>query len=154
MTLLTNAEEISDIAFGFMGSKALFAALHHGVFTCLADGPLSVEELGEATGLHPDRVQTLLTALASLGVVSTEDGRFANSPAAESFLVKGAKYDFGDYLRLQVDRWTRSRMPSRTNCRTMPPVPTPTGSPTRSRPSFILAASMPAPLAPRGVWRS
>ncbi|MEO9904392.1 methyltransferase [Nisaea sp.] len=104
MTLLTNAEEISDIAFGFMGSKALFAALHHGVFTCLADGPLSVEELGEATGLHPDRVQTLLTALAALGVVSAMDGRFANSPAAESFLVKGAKYDFGDYLRLQVDR--------------------------------------------------
>ena len=65
MTLLTNAEEISDIAFGFMGSKALFAALHHGVFTCLADGPLSVEELGEATGLHPDRVQTLLAQLGT-----------------------------------------------------------------------------------------
>lgn len=104
MTLLTKAEEISDIAFGFMGSKALFAALHHGVFTALAEGPLSVEEVGEATGLHPDRAQTLLTALAALGVVSTGDGRFANSPAAEAFLVKGAKYDFGDYLRLQVDR--------------------------------------------------
>ncbi|WP_193186818.1 methyltransferase [Nisaea sediminum] len=104
MTLLTKAEEISDIAFGFMGSKALFAALHHGIFTALKDGPLSVEEIGEATGLHPDRVQTLLTALAALDVVSSEDGRFANSPAAEAFLVKGAKYDFGDYLRLQVDR--------------------------------------------------
>ncbi|WP_420403837.1 methyltransferase [Nisaea sp.] len=104
MSLLTKAEEISDIAFGFMGSKALFAALHHGVFTALKDGPLGVEELGEATGLHPDRVQTLLTALAALGVVTSEDGRFANSPAAEAFLVKGAKYDFGDYLRLQVDR--------------------------------------------------
>jgi len=104
MSLLTKAEEISDIAFGFMGSKALFAALHHGIFTALADGPLSVEELGEATGLHPDRVQTLLTALAALDVVSSEDGRFANSPAAEAFLVKGAKYDFGDYLCLQVDR--------------------------------------------------
>lgn len=104
MTLLTKAEEISDIAFGFMGSKALFAALHHGVFTQLADGPMTPEEVAAATGLHVERVRTLLTALAALGVVSSEDGRFANSPAAEAFLVKGAKYDFGDYLRLQVDR--------------------------------------------------
>lgn len=104
MTLLTKAEEISDVAFGFMGSKALFAALHHGLFTSLADGPLTAEEAAEATGLHPERVRTLLTALAALGVVAVEDGKFANSPAAEAFLVKGAKYDFGDYLRLQVDR--------------------------------------------------
>jgi 2-hydroxy-4-(methylsulfanyl)butanoate S-methyltransferase len=104
MTLLTKAEEISDIAFGFMGSKALFAALHHKVFNRLAEGPMTAEQAAAATGLHPERVRTLLTALAALGVLSVEDGRFANSPAAESFLVKGAKYDFGDYLRLQVDR--------------------------------------------------
>ena len=104
MTLLTKAEEISDVAFGFMGSKALFAALHHQVFTRLADGPLTAEQAAEATGLHPERVRTLLTALAALGILSVEGGRFGNSPAADSFLVKGAKYDFGDYLRLQVDR--------------------------------------------------
>lgn len=104
MTLLTKAEEISDVAFGFMGSKALFAALHHGVFTRLAGGPMTAEEAAEATGLHPERARTLLTALAALGMVASEDGRFANSPAAEAFLVQGAKYDFGDYLRLQVDR--------------------------------------------------
>lgn len=104
MTLLTKAEEISDVAFGFMGSKALFAALHHGVFTQLADGPMTAEQAAVATGLHPERARTLLTALAALGVVAAEGGRFANSPAAEAFLVKGAKHDFGDYLRLQVDR--------------------------------------------------
>lgn len=104
MTLLTSAEEISDIAFGFMGSKALFAALHFGVFTHLADQPMTAEELGKAAGLPAERARTLLTAVASLGLVSVEDGKFANAPAAEAFLVKGAKYDFGDYLRLQVDR--------------------------------------------------
>ncbi|MEW5421797.1 methyltransferase [Amorphus sp. 3PC139-8] len=104
MTLLTTAEEISDIAFGFMGSKALFAALHFGVFTHLANGPMTAEELGAASGLPTERARTLLTALASLTLVSVEEGRFANSPAADAFLVKGAKYDFGDYLRLQVDR--------------------------------------------------
>ena len=102
MTLLTEADEISQIAFGFMGSKALFAALEFKVFTHLEQGPLTAEALAKRAGIHPDRAETLLTALAGLGLVSVEGGRFANSPAAEAFLVKGAKYDFGDYLRLQV----------------------------------------------------
>ncbi|NKB47764.1 MAG: methyltransferase [Alphaproteobacteria bacterium] len=104
MTLLTKAEEISEIAFGFMGSKALFAALHHNVFSSLSGKQMSVAETAKATNLHPERTRTLLTALASLDLVSVEEEKFSNSPAAEAFLVKGAKYDFGDYLRLQVDR--------------------------------------------------
>lgn len=104
MALLTKAEEISDIAFGFMGSKALFAALHYNVFTSLSGNQMSVEETATATNLHPERTRTLLTALASLDLLCVENGKFSNSPAADAFLVKGAKYDFGDYLRLQVDR--------------------------------------------------
>ncbi len=102
MTVLTEADEISEIAFGFMGSKALFAALESGVFTHLANGPLTPAELAAQCALDETRAETLLTALAGLGLVASEDGKFANSPAAEAFLVKGAKYDFGDYLRLQV----------------------------------------------------
>lgn len=103
-SLLTEFEEISDVAFGFMASKALFAALHFSVFTHLAGGPLTAEEVAHKADIHPERARTLLTALASIGLVSIDDERFGNSPAAEAFLVKGAKYDFGDYLRLQVDR--------------------------------------------------
>ena len=55
MTLLTSAEEISDIAFGFMGSKALFAALHYGVFTHLGDGPLCAEEVAARSDLPVER---------------------------------------------------------------------------------------------------
>ena len=101
---LTEADEISKIAFGFMGSQALFTALDQQVFTHLADGALSAEEMAERTDLHRDRAETLLTALAGMGLVTVDDGRFSNSPAAEAFLVKGAKYDFGDYIRLQVGK--------------------------------------------------
>jgi ubiquinone/menaquinone biosynthesis C-methylase UbiE len=104
MHALTTADQISDIAFGFMGSKALFAALEQGVFTHLAREPLSAADLAGRTDLDAPRAETLLTALAGLGLVTVEGGRFANSPAAEAFLVAGAKYDFGDYLRLQVGR--------------------------------------------------
>ncbi|SIS92440.1 Ubiquinone/menaquinone biosynthesis C-methylase UbiE [Roseivivax lentus] len=102
--LLTDADQISDIAFGFMGSKALFAALDVGLFTALADGAKTAEEVAVETGLHPARAETLLTALAGLGLLSVAEGRFANAPAATDFLVAGARYDFGDYLRLQVDK--------------------------------------------------
>ncbi|MDG4648895.1 methyltransferase [Roseibacterium sp. SDUM158017] len=104
MGALTTADQISDIAFGFMGSKALFAALEQGVFSHLSKGPMSADDLAARTDLDTPRAETLLTALAGLGLVSVADGRYANSPAADAFLVTGAKYDFGDYLRLQVGR--------------------------------------------------
>lgn len=105
MGALTTADQISEIAFGFMGSKALFAALEHGVFTALRDGPLDCAALAAQTDLDTERARTLLTALTGLGLVVPEgEGAFANSPAAEAFLVHGATYDFGDYLRLQVGR--------------------------------------------------
>ncbi|MEO9527044.1 methyltransferase [Roseibium sp.] len=101
---LETAEEISDIAFGFMGSKALFSALHVGLFSILSEKVLSPEEVAENSELDLDRATTLLTALTSLGLVRKDGDGFINSPAAEAFLVKGRKYDFGDYLRFQIDK--------------------------------------------------
>ncbi|WP_418593688.1 methyltransferase [Ponticoccus sp. (in: a-proteobacteria)] len=104
MAALETAEQVSDIAFGFMGSKALFAALEVGVFTELSRQPSTAAQLAERTAVDADRAETLLTALAGLGLVVGEAGTYSNAPAAEAFLVKGAKHDFGDYLRLQVGR--------------------------------------------------
>lgn len=104
MSLLTDADEISQIAFGFMGSKALFAALELGIFTHLAQGAMTATELAQASKIHEDRVTTLLTALAGMGLVAVDEDGFSNAPAAQAFLVQGAKYDFSDYLRLQVGR--------------------------------------------------
>ncbi|TYC55810.1 methyltransferase [Rhodobacterales bacterium] len=101
---LESAEEISDIAFGFMGSKALFSALHVDLFSVLSEKTLSPKDVAEKSALDLDRATTLLTALTSLGLVRRDGDGFANSPAAESFLVKGRKYDFGDYLRFQIDK--------------------------------------------------
>ncbi|GAB2184008.1 methyltransferase [Roseibium sp. LAB1] len=101
---LETAEEISDIAFGFMGSKALFSALHVDLFSLLSEKTLSPDEVARKSALDLDRATTLLTALASLGLVRRDGTGFTNSPAAEAFLVKGRKYDFGDYLRFQIDK--------------------------------------------------
>ena len=97
------AEDVSRIAFGFMASKALFAALHVDLFSHLSKDPKSEEDLAKASGIPLNRIITLTTALRSIGLMVREDGKLANASAAEAFLVKGAKYDFGDYLRYQID---------------------------------------------------
>ncbi len=103
--LLETSEDLSRVAFGFMASKALFGGLHIGLFTHLAGKAMTVDEICAATGVPENRILTLLTALAGIGALAVEpDGRYRNAPAAEQFLVKGAKYDFGDYLRYQIDR--------------------------------------------------
>lgn len=104
--LAETAEEVSRIAFGFMASKALFAGLHIDVFTLLADGPKNSAQIAKEAEVPMNRVTTLMTALTSIGLVDREEEEeiYTNSPGAESFLAKGAKYEFGDYLRYQIDR--------------------------------------------------
>lgn len=106
---LTEAEQISGIAFGFMASKALFVALHLDLFTHIAQhddtgSGIGVEELADVTGVPVDRLTTIMTALVTTGLVEGGVAGYRNSPAAETFLVRGARYDFGDYLRYQIDR--------------------------------------------------
>ncbi len=104
MTIVKDALQVSEIAFGYMGSKALFAALHIDLFTVLAKGPAPAAEVARGSGIPENRLMILMTALTSIGLLVKEGDRFGNSPGAEAFLVTGAKYDFGDYLRYQIDR--------------------------------------------------
>lgn len=98
------AEQVSTIAFGFMASKAMFAGLHLDVFTHLAGGPKTCESLSDVVGVPTNRIVTLMTALDSVGLVERDGTRYANSPGAEAFLSRSSKYDFGDYLRFQIDQ--------------------------------------------------
>ena len=104
MKQVQKAEEISNIAFGFMASKALFVALHCNLFSLLSKKTLSSIELAKLVQVPENRISTICTALTSIGLLIRENGMYKNSIGADKYLVKGAKYDFGDYLRLQIDR--------------------------------------------------
>lgn len=104
MPALTDVRDISRIAYGFMGSKALFAALDLRVFEHLAEGPKSLSELAAATGIAESLLEALLTACAGLGLVEPDGMRYANAPATEQYLVRSAPRYFGDYFRFQIDR--------------------------------------------------
>ena len=104
MEPVTDVRQISDIAYGFMASKALFTALHLDVFSRLSDRPKTLEELAEEIGVKQNRLQALLTACVSLGLLTLQEGYYANAPASQAYLVQGVPAFFGDYYRLQVDR--------------------------------------------------
>jgi 2-hydroxy-4-(methylsulfanyl)butanoate S-methyltransferase len=104
MKAIETAEDISVLAFGFMASKALFAALHVDVFGALASGPKALADLASTTKVPATRMETLVTALISVGLLTRDGDKIANGPASEQYLVRdGANY-FGDYLRFQIDR--------------------------------------------------
>ena len=98
------AEEVSNIAFGFMASKAMFAGLHLDVFTHLSAGPKTCKNLSEIVGVPANRIVTLMNALNGVGLVELDGNLYANSSGAEAFLSRESKYDFGDYLRFQIDQ--------------------------------------------------
>lgn len=97
---IEDVRDISAITYGFMASKALFAALDFDLFTHIECGVDSLIGLAKATGVSENLLLTLLTALKSLGLVVEREGRFANAPATAKFLVEGAPGDFRDYVRL------------------------------------------------------
>jgi len=100
---LTDVRDISRIAYGFIASKALFAALELDLFSRLLE-PKSIDALARESGVPARRVQTLLATLTALGLIVRDDDRFHNSPASERYLTRGSPASFGEYYRLQVNR--------------------------------------------------
>jgi 2-hydroxy-4-(methylsulfanyl)butanoate S-methyltransferase len=97
---IEDVRDISAITYGFMASKALFAALDFDLFTRIAHGVDSPAALAKAIGIPESRLVTLLTALKSLGLIAEREGQFSNAPATSRFLVAGSPGDFRDYVRV------------------------------------------------------
>lgn len=100
MKPLDDVRQISALTYGFIASKALFAALDLDLFTKIAKGTVTVSALAEATRTAPNRLRTLLTALKTIGLISEAEGKFTNAPATATYLVAGAAGDFRDYIRV------------------------------------------------------
>ncbi len=103
MEPLTDVRDISRIAYGFIASKALFAALELDLFSRLLE-PKTIDAVARESGIPARRVKTLLATLTALGLTVRDDDRFHNSPASERYLTRGSPAYFGEYYRLQIDR--------------------------------------------------
>ena len=79
-----------QMASSYWVSQAIYVAARLGIADLLKDGPMSYLELAEATASHPASLRRLLRALASLGVLATEQNyTFQLTPIGASLQSSG-----------------------------------------------------------------
>ncbi len=102
---------VSQVAYGFMGSQALFAALDLGLFSALEQRPLDAEALAQGTGAQLDPLRSLLEALVALELIERDGSSYRNTRAASRYLVPGARGYMGDYYLKQISETLYHQMP-------------------------------------------
>jgi O-methyltransferase/methyltransferase family protein len=84
---LSPSQALLQMTAGYWISQAIYVAAKLGIADLLRDGPMSSEELAQATGAHPRALYRLLRALASVEVFrEREDGGFELTPRAACLL--------------------------------------------------------------------
>ena len=96
---------IQNLSDGVVPAFAMLAGMQLDVFTPLKDGPLSATEIASALNVDESRLERLLYALVSAGLLTADDGRFANSDEAAALLVKGERNYRGGVHELWSDIW-------------------------------------------------
>ena len=102
---------ISAIAYGFMGSQALFAALELGLFTTLSDDPSDLIALAVKLQAPVGPLRVLLSTCLTLRLLTWDGERYANSLAAQRFLVQTSRSYVGDYYLRQISPLVYPRLP-------------------------------------------
>ncbi|MCC3777082.1 acetylserotonin O-methyltransferase [Streptomyces sp. UNOB3_S3] len=97
-------DHLMRIALGFMSSKVLLTAARFGLFTALAERPLTAEELRARLGLHERSALDFFDALVALGLLERTDGAYANTPATAHYLVRGGPAYLGGLLDMADSR--------------------------------------------------
>ena len=102
---MTNKEPVPDailqLGLAFWGSKALLSAVELGLFTTLADGPLTAETLTAKLGLQQRGTTDWLDALVSLGMLRRSvAGEYANTPATGLYLDRAKPSYLGGMLEM------------------------------------------------------
>src|SRR5512135_2937106 len=82
-------QPIMELATAFQRSRVLLTAWELDLFTVLAEESRTSAEVASAIGTDARATDRLMNALCGLGLLEKRAGRFANTPLASRFLVKG-----------------------------------------------------------------
>ncbi|WP_242578915.1 methyltransferase [Streptomyces sp. MST-110588] len=113
---------LMEIVTGMWGAKALAEATRLDLFSQLSAAPGSTAtEVAARNGLAVRPAEQLLTACAGLGLLRRQGPGYANTPEAETYLVRGRPDYFGDAV-LSLDHryagWMRLGEALRSNAPT------------------------------------
>ena len=99
---MVDFERIDKLIAGVPPALALRAGLDLGIFTQLGGSAMTAGSLGVVLKVEPDRLSRLLYALASIGLLDVEEGRFRNGAEASAFLdASKPTYRGGDHALLR-----------------------------------------------------
>lgn len=95
---------IMQVGMGFMGARTLLSAVELGLFTKLAEGPLTAAQLAAELQLDDRAVPDFPDALLALGLLEREgDGpsaRYSNTAETETFLSRKSPTYMGGILEM------------------------------------------------------
>ena len=101
MSVEVTPNNIMQLGLGFWASKTLLSAVELGLFTELAQGPLSAEAVGERFNLHPRALRDFLDALVSLRMLERDaEGLYSNTREADLFLDRAKPSYIGGILEM------------------------------------------------------
>ncbi|MGH9784729.1 MAG: methyltransferase family protein, partial [Terriglobia bacterium] len=101
---ILNPEILHQMAFSFIPARILTTALQLGVFSHLASGKKTAEEIAQAAAASERGMRMLLDALAACQLLIKQDARYELTPLAARFLVR-EKPDYLGLLMEQDDLW-------------------------------------------------
>ncbi|MBJ6367332.1 methyltransferase [Snuella sedimenti] len=100
--------KIMQIGMGFWASKTLLTAVNMGLFTHLANNPLTAEAIQKKLGLHKRSLFDFLDTLVALGFLKRteikETALYSNSEDADMFLDKNKLSYIGGILEMSNNR--------------------------------------------------
>ena len=92
-------DPIMRIAMGFMAAKHLFIASDIGLFTGLAQGPATLDQIAATCGIPRRTAGISADAMVSLGLLERDGERYCNSEVAATFLAGRDGPDLRPMLR-------------------------------------------------------
>ena len=92
-------------AYGVYPPMAMLAGMQLDVFTPLKGGPMTATALADAIGANAARLRPLLYALVHAELLTVDGDRFANTPEADLYLVRGRATYMGSAHELYSDLW-------------------------------------------------
>lgn len=99
-----NPEHIMQVGLGFWGSKTLLTAVELGLFTELAKGPKSADEIKGTFKLHSRSVKDFLDALVAMNFLQRSNDKYSNSPDVDIFLDRAKPSYIGGILEMANTR--------------------------------------------------
>src|SRR5208337_659393 len=102
----TIPDDLLETIRGFWASRILLTALELDIFNAVGNGS-SADEVAHRAATHARATATLLHALASMGLLSKQNGTFHNTPVSARFLTKSSPDDARGGLLHHASLWER-----------------------------------------------